>query len=164
MFLVPSVLWIQFRNHWRYICCLLVPWLLLVHWFVGSSVVGCVCLAQVYDLGPWGYSWSCLCFLTGLVLVVFFCLLHLCRVGALSRQLEMFFFYVLLLFWGGLRCSAYAPMSGHAVVLFFMFGEVEISSAVRFCWYFKVDMIENSCMKNSSRITCSIQYPLFFLK
>jgi hypothetical protein len=85
MFLVPSVLRLQFRNRWRYICCLLVRWLLLVRWFIGSSVVGCVCLAQVYDLGPWGCSWACSFFLAGLVLAIFFCFLQLCRVGVLRR-------------------------------------------------------------------------------
>ena len=35
MFLVPFVLGLQFRNLWRYICCLLSRWFLLVHWFVG---------------------------------------------------------------------------------------------------------------------------------
>jgi hypothetical protein len=49
MFLVPSVLGLQFGNHWRYICCLLVQWLLLVHWFIGSSVASCCCLAQVCE-------------------------------------------------------------------------------------------------------------------
>jgi hypothetical protein len=36
MFLVPSVLGLQFRNRWRYICCLLARRFLLVRWFVGS--------------------------------------------------------------------------------------------------------------------------------
>jgi hypothetical protein len=54
MFLVPSVLGLQFGNRWRYICCLLVQWLLLVRWFVGSSVVACCCLAQVYEFEALG--------------------------------------------------------------------------------------------------------------
>jgi hypothetical protein len=52
IFLVPYVLRLQFRNHWRYIYCLLVRCL-----FVGLLVDGCVCLAQVYDLGPWVCCW-----------------------------------------------------------------------------------------------------------
>jgi hypothetical protein len=51
MFLVPFVLRLQFGNRWRYICCLLVQWLLLVCWFIGSSVVGCCCLVEVYKFG-----------------------------------------------------------------------------------------------------------------
>jgi hypothetical protein len=39
MFLVPSVLGLQFGNHWRYICCLLVQWLLLVRWFFGCCLL-----------------------------------------------------------------------------------------------------------------------------
>ena len=31
MFQVPSVLGLEFGNHWRYMCCLLFQWLLLVH-------------------------------------------------------------------------------------------------------------------------------------
>jgi hypothetical protein len=49
MFLVPFVLGMQFGNHWRYLCYLLVQWLLLVRWFVGSSVAACCCLAQVCE-------------------------------------------------------------------------------------------------------------------
>jgi hypothetical protein len=52
MFLVPSVLWLHFGNRWRYICCLLVRWLLLVHWFVSLLVDCCCCLAQGYEFGP----------------------------------------------------------------------------------------------------------------
>jgi hypothetical protein len=50
MFLVPSVLRLQFLNRWRYLCCL------LVRWFIGSWVAGFVFLARVYALGSWGYS------------------------------------------------------------------------------------------------------------
>jgi hypothetical protein len=35
MFLVPSLLGLQFHNRWRYICCLLGRWFLLFLWFVG---------------------------------------------------------------------------------------------------------------------------------
>jgi hypothetical protein len=75
---------------------------LLVRWFVGSWVVGSVCLARVYALGPWGCSWACSCFLAGLVLVVFFCLIRLCRVGVLRWWLELvffFFFWIIIVFW-----------------------------------------------------------------
>ena len=51
MFSIPFVLRVQFGNRWRYICCLLVQWLILVCWFVGSLVVGCCYLAQVYEFG-----------------------------------------------------------------------------------------------------------------
>jgi hypothetical protein len=56
MFQVPSLLGMYFGNHWRYICCLLVQWLLLVRWFVGSSVDACCCLVHVCEfevLGLW---------------------------------------------------------------------------------------------------------------
>jgi hypothetical protein len=53
-FLVPSVIRLQFGNRWRYICCLMVGWLLLVRWFIGSSVAGCCCLAQFYEFGALG--------------------------------------------------------------------------------------------------------------
>jgi len=33
VFSVPFLLGLQFRNHWRYICCSLARWFLLVHWF-----------------------------------------------------------------------------------------------------------------------------------
>jgi hypothetical protein len=49
MFRVPSVLGMQFGNHWRYICCLLVQWLFLVRWFIGSSVATYCCLVQVCE-------------------------------------------------------------------------------------------------------------------
>jgi hypothetical protein len=43
-----------------------------------------------------------------------------------------------------------------------MSGEVEICSAVRFCWYFSVDMIENSGIKIIGQLHVQLQYPLFF--
>jgi hypothetical protein len=49
MFWVPFVLWMQFGNHWRHICCFLVQWFFLVRWFISSSVVACCCLVQVCE-------------------------------------------------------------------------------------------------------------------
>jgi hypothetical protein len=88
VFLVPSMLGLQFGNHWRYICCLLVQWLLLVRWFVGSLVVVSCCLAQV------------------------------CKFEALGMQLGLFvlahwfvdFFF--LLFTSGLQGWGLAPVAG----------------------------------------------------
>jgi hypothetical protein len=54
MFLVPYVLGLQFGNHWRYIWCLLVQWLLLVRWFVGSSIAACCCLDQFREFEVMG--------------------------------------------------------------------------------------------------------------
>jgi hypothetical protein len=130
-----------------------VYWLGGSCWFVGSWVVGSVCLAQFYALGPWGCSSDYLCVLASLVLVVFFCLIRPCRVGDQHQWLEFFFFWIIIVFWGALRCSAPAPMSRHAVVLFSMSTKVDICSAVRFCWCFSAGMKENSCMQNCSRIT-----------
>jgi hypothetical protein len=126
MFQVPSVLGLQFGNRWRYICCLLVQWLLLVRWFVGSSVASCCCLAQVY-----GFEAS------GLQLVLF----------VLARW---FVVYCFLLFTSGLQgwgpvmtvgagffftlqCPGLAPTSGPTVLLFVMSGKVEIWRLFRAC-------------------------------
>jgi hypothetical protein len=117
----------------------------VVYWFGGcclfvGSLVRRLLVVFVWlkftILGPWGCSWACSCFLAGLVLVVFFCLLRLCRVGVLRRHLELFFIIIIIIiyyFLGALRCSDPAPTSGHAVVLFVVSGEVEICSAVKFC-------------------------------
>jgi hypothetical protein len=97
--------------------------------FTGSVVVACSLVRQLLvvvvclkftSLGPWGCSWACSCFLAGLLLVVFFCLLQLCKVGVLRQQLELVFFL------GALRCSSLAPPSGPVVLLFVVSGKVEI--------------------------------------
>jgi hypothetical protein len=65
----------------------IVYWLLLVRWFVGSSIVAYCCLVQlckVEILHPQ---------LDLLVLVSFFCLLQFFKVGVLHPQLEMFFHF-----------------------------------------------------------------------
>jgi hypothetical protein len=89
--------------YWFSGCCLFVGslvrrLLLVVVWFKFASLRSCSC------------SWACSCLLVGLLLVVFFCLLRLCKVGVLRRQLELFFFT--------LRCSSPAPASGPAVLSF----------------------------------------------
>jgi hypothetical protein len=59
----------------------------LVHWFIGSLVRLLVVVVWIKFtiLGPRGYSRACSCFLVGLVLVVFFCLLRICKVGVLRQ-------------------------------------------------------------------------------
>jgi hypothetical protein len=161
MFPVPSVLWLQFHNRWRYICCLLAWWFLLVRWFVG-------CWFCLFGLGlcfgALGVQFGLSSFLAGLVLAVFFGLIRPCRVGVQRRWLEFFFFFwIIIVFWGALRCSTPAPTSRHAVVLFSLSTEVDISSAVRFFWCFSAGMKENSCMQNHSRITCEIAIFIVFL-
>jgi hypothetical protein len=157
MFPVPSVLWLQFLNRWRYICCLLVQWLLLVRWFVGSSVVGCVFLAQAYGLGPWGCSWAFFVLSRWFGSCSFLLFASALQGWGPMLAVGFFFFFVYYYYYlGALWCSNPAPTSGHAVVLFVVSGEVEVYSTVRFCWYFNVDMIENSCMENSSRSACAI--------
>jgi hypothetical protein len=78
----------------------------VVCWFSGcclftGSLVCQLLLVVIWlkftSLGPWGCSWAYSCFLASLLLVLFFCLLRLCKVGFLRRQLELFFFLVL---WG----------------------------------------------------------------
>ena len=58
--------------------------------FTGSLVVASS-LVQFCRLRSFTCSWTCSCFLTSLFLFVRFCLLHLCKVGVLHRQLELFF-------------------------------------------------------------------------
>jgi hypothetical protein len=81
----------------------------VVYWFGGCCLftsllvrrlLVVVSLAQVYEFGDRGYSWACSCFLTGLVLDVFFCLLHLYRVGVLHQVVGAGFFLLLLLLFG----------------------------------------------------------------
>jgi hypothetical protein len=72
--------------YWFSGCCLFIGslvrrLLLVVVWFKFASLRSCGC------------SWACSCFLVGLLLVVFFCFLRLCKVGVLRRQLELFFFH-----------------------------------------------------------------------
>jgi hypothetical protein len=134
--------------------------------FIGSWVAGSVCLARVYTFEPWGSISSCSCFIIGLVLVVFFCLIWPCRVGVQRQWLELFFFlffWIIISFWGALWCSAPAPTSQHAAVLFSLSSEVNICYSVRFFWCFSADMKENSCMQNCSRITCVIAISIVFL-
>jgi hypothetical protein len=136
-------------------------------WFVGSWVVGSVCLPGVCALGPWGCSSASSCFLAGLVLAGFFSLIRPCRVGVQRRWLELFFFFFffgLLLFFGGaLRCSAPAPTSQSAVVLFSIFAEAAICICVRFSWCSSPAMKENSCIQNCWRITCEVTISIVFL-
>jgi hypothetical protein len=162
MFLVPSVLRLQFRNRWRYICCLLARWFLLVRWFVGcwfclfGSGLRFGALGVQFGLFVLSRWFGACCF--------FFCLIRPCRVGVQRRWLEFFFFFwIIIVFWGALRCSAPAPRSRHAVVLFSLSTEVDIYSAVRFCWCFSAGMKENSCMQNCWRITCEIAISIVFL-
>jgi len=75
-----------------------------------------------------------------------------------------FIFFGLLFFLGALQCSAPAPTSRCATVLFSLSGEVDIYSALIFCWCFSVGMKENSWMQNSSRITCEIAISAVFFR
>jgi hypothetical protein len=72
--------------YWFSGCCL----------FIGSLVrrlLACCCLAQVCEFEVLGLQLGLFVLARGLLLVVFFCLLRLCRVGVLRRQLELFFFH-----------------------------------------------------------------------
>jgi hypothetical protein len=122
MFLVPSVLRLQFGNRWRYICCLLVRWLLLVHWFVGSSVVACCCLAQVYEFGALGLQLGMFVLSRWFGACCFLLFTSALQGWGPAPTVGAVFFF----FWGALRCSGPAPASGPAVVLFVVSGEVEI--------------------------------------
>jgi hypothetical protein len=160
MFPVPSMLRLQFCNRWRYICCLLVRWFLLVHWFVGcwlclfGSSLCFGALGVQFDLFMLSRWFGACCFLLfdlplqgrGPALVV----------GAI------FFFLDYCCFWGALRCSTHTPTSRHVVVLFSLSTEVDICSDVRFCWCFSAGMKENSCMQNCSIVTCEIAISTIF--
>jgi hypothetical protein len=75
----------------------------------------------------------------------------------------VFFFGLLLVFFCALRCSAPAPRSRHAVVLFALSSKADIYYSMRFWWCFTAGMKENSCMQNCSRITCEIAIFVVFL-
>jgi hypothetical protein len=68
-----------------------------------------------------------------------------------------------MFFWGVLRCSASAPTSQSAVVLFVIFAEVVICISVRFSWCSSPSMKENSCIQNCWRITCEVTISVIFL-
>jgi hypothetical protein len=164
MFLVPSVLGLQFRNRWRYICCSLARWFLLVRWFVGCW----------FCLFGWGLRFGALGVQFGLFVLsrwfgpCCFLLFDSALQGwgattVVGAFLFSFFFGLLLFFWGALRCSAPAPTSRHAVVLFSMSVEADICYSVRFCWCSSPAMKENSCMQNCSRITCEVTISVVFL-
>jgi hypothetical protein len=108
MFRVPFVLGLQFGNHWRYMCCLLVQWLLLVRWFVGLLLVTCCCLAQVckfevlglqlgmFMLAPWFVVCCFLLFAStlqgwGPMPAVGIVLFALCGVQVLHPQVDLWF-------------------------------------------------------------------------
>jgi hypothetical protein len=75
--------------------------LVLIHWFIGCWL----CLfGSSLRFGALGLQLAYSYFFVGLILAIFFYLLRLCRVSVLRRQLELFFFYILLLFFGALRC------------------------------------------------------------
>jgi hypothetical protein len=73
-----------------------VQWVGGFFWFVGSWVVGSVCLPGVCALGPWGCSSTSSCFLAGLVLSGFFSLIRPYRIGVQRRWLELSFFLFFL--------------------------------------------------------------------
>jgi hypothetical protein len=117
MFRVPSVLGMQFGNHWRYISCLLVQWLLLVRWFVDSSVVDCCCLVQVCEFEVLRLQLG-MFMLPHWFVACCFLLFDSTLQGSCTDNWSCFFCT--------LRCLGPAPASGPAVLSFSMSGEVEI--------------------------------------
>jgi hypothetical protein len=172
MFLVPSVLRLQFRNRWRYICCLLVRWLLLVRWFVGSSVVGCVCLAQVYELwGPGAAVGPVRAFSLVWCLLFSFVYFGFAGLGSCADSWSCFFFFFFFFFfyyyffWAlyGVQSPCTHEWTCSCVIFPVWRGRYMFCSAVKFCWYFSVDMIENSGIKNNWTTTCAIAISVVFL-
>jgi hypothetical protein len=105
MFWVPFVLQLQFRNRWRYICCLLVRWLLLVRWFVGcwlclfGSSLRFGALGMQLGLFVLSHWFGACCF------ILFDSALQ--GLGPTPVLGAVFFFFVLLLFFG--RFTVFNP-------------------------------------------------------
>jgi hypothetical protein len=163
MFLVPSVLGLQFRNRWRYICCLLARWFLLVRWFVGcwfclfGSGLRFGALGVQFGLFVLSRWFGACCFL------LFDSALQGWGPAAVVGAFLFFFFLDYYCFLGCFTVFTPAPRSRHAVVLFSLSVEADICYSVRFCWCFTAGMKENSCMQNCSRITCEIAISVVFL-
>jgi hypothetical protein len=115
MFSIPYVLRLHFRNCWRYICCLLVQWFLLVCWFVGcwlwlfgsSLRFGPGVQFSLFMISRW-FGACCFLFFDS----------ALQGWGPVPMVGDILFFGLLLFLGRFTVFSAPTPMSQHAVVLF----------------------------------------------
>jgi hypothetical protein len=93
--------------------------------FVGSSVVGSFCLAEVYNFWALGLRLGMFMLSRWFGVCCFLLFTSALQGWGPAPTLGAGYYYYYL---GALRCSDPAPMSGHAVVLFVISGEVKICS------------------------------------